>query len=67
MVFQLNAALYPDSFNVYDSLGEAFMLSGDNTSALENYEKSIHINPENKNAQLVINKLKNLLNKKRKK
>jgi len=59
IVFQLNAALYPNSFNVYDSLGEALMLLGDNIGALNNYKKSIHLNPENKNALKMIEKLKN--------
>jgi tetratricopeptide (TPR) repeat protein len=56
-VFKLNIKAYPESFNVYDSLGEAFMISGDKELAIENYEKSLVINPDNKNAVKMLKKL----------
>jgi predicted alpha/beta superfamily hydrolase len=46
----LNTTVYPDSFNTYDSLGEAFMVNGDVLAAIANYEKSLELNPENENA-----------------
>jgi CubicO group peptidase (beta-lactamase class C family) len=49
-VFQLNVEAYPESSNVYDSLGEAFMLNGDKAPAIENYEISQKLNPNNANA-----------------
>src|SRR5262247_1376237 len=49
-VFQLNVEAYPESSNVYDSLGEAYMLNGDKPPAIENYEKSLKLNPNNTNA-----------------
>jgi CubicO group peptidase (beta-lactamase class C family) len=56
-VFQLNVEAYPQSSNVYDSLGEAYMLNGDKAPAIDNYEKSLKLNPGNTNA---VEKLKSL-------
>ena len=57
-VFKLNVKLYPKSGNVYDSLGEAFMLSGDKKNAIENYEKSIKLDPQNTNGKDMLVKLR---------
>jgi predicted alpha/beta superfamily hydrolase len=46
----LNTTVYPDSFNAYDSLGEAFMVNGNVLAAIANYERSLELNPENENA-----------------
>ena len=50
-ILKLNAMAYPESANVYDSLGEAYMVSGDKDKAAENYKKSLELNPENENAK----------------
>jgi Tfp pilus assembly protein PilF len=50
-VLKLTAELYPDSANAYDSLAEAFQNSGDRQRALENYRRSLELNPENQNAR----------------
>jgi len=39
-IFQLNVEAYPQSSNVYDSLGEAYMDDGDKPQAIANYRKS---------------------------
>ncbi len=39
-LLDLNAAANPDSWNIYDSLGEAFELKGDLVSATENYRRA---------------------------
>lgn len=39
-IFEKNVALYPLSANVYDSLGEAFELSGQTELASKNYEQA---------------------------
>jgi len=57
-IFKLNVESYPESFNVYDSLGEAFMINGDKELAIENYEKSLEINPNNENGLKMLEKLK---------
>lgn len=56
-IFKINVALYPDSPNVYDSLGEAFMKSGDTISAIDNYKKSLALNSGNKNAKKQLKRL----------
>lgn len=45
--FQFNAATYPDSANVYDSLGEALEKSGALEDALPSYEKAADIGARN--------------------
>jgi predicted alpha/beta superfamily hydrolase len=56
--FQMNIDYYPNSANVYDSMGEAWMNKGDNKKAIEYYEKSLKLNPQNKNAEEMIKQLK---------
>ena len=46
-VFNMNISMFPESANVYDSLGEAYLYSGDKNRAIINYKKSLEINPEN--------------------
>lgn len=58
-VFKLNVDVFPESFNVYDSLGEAFMKSGDKENAIKNYKKSLELNPDNDNAKEMMKRLKN--------
>ena len=56
-IFQLNVQLHPQSWNVYDSLGEAFMKNGDKQLAIQNYTKSLDLNPKNNNATQMLKKL----------
>jgi tetratricopeptide (TPR) repeat protein len=44
-VLELNAQLYPDSSNVYDSLGDAYAKAGKKDLAIENYRKAIEKDP----------------------
>ena len=46
-VFKKNTELYPDSWNVWDSLAEGYMNKGDNKLAIENYKKALSMAPEN--------------------
>jgi Flp pilus assembly protein TadD len=39
-VFQRNVKTHPNSWNVYDSLAEAYEKSGDKKNALKNYQKA---------------------------
>ena len=55
--FQLNANLYPESSNVYDSLAEAHMKNGEKKLAIKLYKKSLELNPRNTNAVTMIEKL----------
>jgi len=56
-IFKLNTEFYPESGNCYDSLGEAFMNSGDIKQAIINYKKSLELNPNNQNATIMLKKL----------
>ncbi len=55
-IFKKNVKLYPKSSNVYDSLGEAYMINGDKELAVENYKKSLELDPKNENAKTNVNK-----------
>ena len=44
--FKLNITNYPESFNVYDSLGDFYAAKGENVKAIENYKKSISLNKD---------------------
>jgi tetratricopeptide (TPR) repeat protein len=56
-VFKLNVEFYPQSANVYDSLGEAYMVKGDRELAITNYKKSLELDPNNNNAVVMLKKL----------
>jgi CubicO group peptidase (beta-lactamase class C family) len=56
-VFKLNVEAFPKSSNVYDSYGEAFMKLGKNDQAIENYKKSIELNPGNQGGIDMLKKL----------
>lgn len=58
-IFKVNMILYPDSFNVYDSYAEACMKIGDTNLAINNYNKSLSLNPENNNAKEMLKELVN--------
>ena len=57
-IFKLNVELFPHSSNVYDSLGEAYMLNGDKELAIQNYQKSLELDPDNTNAHMMLKKLR---------
>lgn len=57
-IFKLNAETYPQSANVYDSLGEAYMTNGDKELAVRNYQKAVELNPQNTNALEMLKKLR---------
>jgi Tfp pilus assembly protein PilF len=46
-LLKLNVVAYPDAFNTYDSLAEAYMIHGDIALAIENYERSVELAPGN--------------------
>lgn len=56
--FKLNVANYPDSPNAYDSLAEAYTAKGETALAIENYEKSLGLNPANEAAAKRLRELK---------
>ena len=56
-VFELNVAAFPRSANVYDSLAEAFLVSGDTVQAVTNYRRSLELDPNNTNAIEVLKRI----------
>jgi CubicO group peptidase (beta-lactamase class C family) len=57
-IFRRNVQEYPQSANVYDSLGEAYMKARQKDLAIQNYEKSLQVDPKNTNAVDMLKKLK---------
>ena len=56
-VFKLNVKNYPDSWNAYDSLGEAYAHAGELEKAKKYYTKSLELNPENENGKKMLQKI----------
>jgi tetratricopeptide (TPR) repeat protein len=57
-VFRVNVTLFPSSWNTYDSLGEAYAAAGETNLAIQNYEKSVELNPKNDTGKAALAKLK---------
>ncbi len=57
-VFRLNTMLFPESFNVWDSLGECCYGMKKFDLSLRYYRKSVEINPENENGKQMIARIK---------
>lgn len=57
-IFELNAERHPESWNVWDSLAEGHMAAGDRQAAIDLYEKSLEMNPDNNNAKQKLNELR---------
>ncbi len=56
-IFKLNVEAYPQGFNTYDSLGEAYVAVNERELAKQNYKKSLELNPNNTNAVAVLKTL----------
>lgn len=57
LLFEINVEEFPKSFNVYDSYAEVLMLLGNKEEAIENYKKSLELNPENRNGVEMLKRL----------
>jgi tetratricopeptide (TPR) repeat protein len=56
-IFKLNVEMYPQGFNTYDSLAEAYLAAGERELAIKNYKKSLELNPQNTNATAVLKRI----------
>jgi glyoxylase-like metal-dependent hydrolase (beta-lactamase superfamily II) len=56
-VFAINADAFPESWNAWDSLGEAYMTRGDRARAIECYRASLQRNPDNRNGGTILERL----------
>lgn len=58
VIFELNTQKHPKDFNVWDSLGEIYMILGEYDKATESYQKSLELYDGNTNAKEMIEKIK---------
>ncbi len=56
-VFKMTLDSYPSSFNAYDSYAESQMELGNKKEAIDNYKKSLVLNPMNENGIIMLEKL----------
>jgi tetratricopeptide (TPR) repeat protein len=56
-IFGENVEHFPDSWKAYDSLAGAYEHAGDAVHAVENYRKSLELNPDNTNAEEALERL----------
>ena len=56
-VLEVNARVHPNSWNAFDSLGEAYADAGDKQNALKAYRRSLELNPANTNGKHMIERI----------
>src|SRR4029453_7086801 len=56
-IFKLNVEAYPQGFNTYDSLAEGYATANERELAIQNYKKSLELNPNNTSATNALKKL----------
>ena len=56
--FELGTRVFPDSANLWDSLGEVLMTLGEHEQSIRCYQKSLELNPENSKAVAMIARMK---------
>lgn len=57
--FYTATKLYPNSWNAFDSYGEALLLNNQKEEAIKMYQKSIELNPQNENGKKVLQTIMN--------
>ena len=57
-VFIMNTKLFPNDKNCYDSLGEAYFVTKNYEKATENFNKVLELDPTDKNAKAMLEKMK---------
>jgi len=56
-IFELNIQEHPYSANAYDSLAEGYFLNNQFELSKTHYQKSLELNPENTNAEEMMNRI----------
>lgn len=59
-IFKKNVKSFPDSWNVYDSLGEGYAANGDNKLAIESYSKALNLVKDTPNKQRISDTIQKL-------
>jgi CubicO group peptidase (beta-lactamase class C family) len=57
-IFKLNTVAYPQSSNAFDSLAEAYQVSGNKELAIKNYQRAVELDPTNLHAIDMLKKLR---------
>lgn len=57
-ILQLCARLYPDGYIAYNFMGYIYSQTGENKLAIQNFKKSLELNPANEDAKQWLEKLK---------
>lgn len=57
-IFKLNIEEYPNSIDPYNSLAEAYLLAGEKKFAIKYFNRSLELNPKDKNAVLMMEQIK---------
>jgi len=58
VILELNTEAFPEAFNTYDSLAEAYMLAGRTQASIANYQRSLELNPDNTNAVAMLARIR---------
>ncbi len=53
VIFKKNVEMYPDSWNVYDSLAECYAAAEENENAIEYYTKALENAPDNQKNRII--------------
>lgn len=56
-MFKFALELHPHDYDLWDSLGEAYMTAGNNVEAIKNYKKALELNPDCETAKRALQKL----------
>ncbi len=59
IAFRVNIILFPDNANVFDSLGDYYSKNNNSTSAKENYEKALQLDPKKEETRKKLSLLQN--------
>ena len=58
VVFKMTADAYPQSWNAWDSLAEGYAETGDREKAIQYYERSLALNPDNAGGRAALERLR---------
>jgi cyclase len=56
-ILELNAVEYPEFWMTFDALGDVYFIVGNKEKAIKNYKKSLEFNPDNENAEKMLEQL----------
>jgi len=59
-VLQASVRVFPDSWDIYNSLADACMKKGNKEQAIKYYKKSLELNPDNSNAKEMLKKMEKI-------